>query len=163
MWHGVGDAEAWRRVCDGEGLQLPTKHVHDVGDYGLGIYLTSSKFRARVYAVAARMTIDGKRYLGLVKARVRLRNALHLDWRSRHAMDPMSVAYETIEKLREAYGDPLHGSDAERRQAAIRWREGLLASGIDGIVAYGTQDIEAVTYQPNDAIVSYDCVLIRRK
>jgi hypothetical protein len=157
MWHGVSGAESWKRICEGEGLRLPTVHAHDVGDYGRGVYFTSSLVRARIYS----RRLDG--HYPIVRAYVRLKNAIILDWSKGQAMHPESPAFQTVEALRREYGDPLHGSDEARAQAASRWRGGLLAHGIDGIVALHSQDIEAVTYKPEDAIRSYACLLKKAK
>lgn len=157
MWHGVSGAEAWKAICEGEGLRLPTRHAHDVGDYGRAVYFTNSLVRAKIYS----KRLNG--HYPIVRAYVRLKNALVLDWSKGQAMHPESPAFQIVEELRRRYGDPLHGTDESRAQAASRWREGLLAQGIDGIVSLHSQDMEVVVYDPHDGIRSYSCVLKKAK
>jgi hypothetical protein len=160
LWHGVGSAAAWDSICAGEGLKLPVhhSHVHDIGDYGRAVYFTTSLVRAKIYS----KRLNG--HYPIVRAYVRLRNALILDWStSGLVMHSSSPTFQDVERLRLAYGDPLHGTDASRAAAAVRWREGLLADGIDGIVAMHSNDMEVVVYRPEDAIRSYTCMLKRAK
>jgi len=157
MWHGVGGAEAWRTICDGEGLRLPKVHAHDVGDYGRAVYFTSSLVRAKIYS----KRLNG--HYPIVRAYVRLKNALVLDWSKGQAMHPESPAFQIVDWLRKNYGDPLHGTDQQRKDATIRWRYELMGKGIDGIVALHSQDIEVAVYDPDEGIRSYTCLLKKAK
>ncbi len=157
LWHGVGSLAAWQSICAGEGLRLPTAHAHDVGDYGRGVYFTTSLVRAKIYS----KRLNG--HYPIVRAYIRLRNALVLDWSRGQAMHPEYPAFQTVEAIRKAYGDPLHGTDESRARASARWRVGLMASGIDGIVALHGDDIEVVVYDPEESIRTYECLLKKAK
>jgi len=160
-WHGVGRADAWDKIRAAAGLTIPTKHIHDSGDYGLGVYLTLDKRRAASYAVAAGMRIEGRRCYGLVKARIRLENPIYLDWRKGNVMDPTLPSSVVLHWLTVVFGDPIRGTDQERADAARRWREGLLGLGHDGVVARYFNDTEIVLYKPQRSILQYECVLRR--
>lgn len=153
LFHGVALADDWARICAGEGLRLPSRHAHDVGDFGYGVYLTTNRHRARIYA---KKTADG---FQMVRASVVLPRAILLNWRVARWE---GEAWDTISELGRRYGDPLHGSDETRAAAARHWRSGLLKLGIDGIVAVHQNDTEVVVYEPERAIVEYECFLDRR-
>lgn len=158
LWHGVGSGESWKRISSGEGLKLPSQHghahAHDIGDWGHGVYFTDSLIRARIYA---RPFPDGT--VPLVQALVSLDNAILINWRVGTAMDPKHPAYPMVNKLRDLFGDTLHGGDAARARAAVEWRTGLLASGVDGIVLIHLHDTEVVVYDPGRSIKKYRCRL----
>jgi len=159
LWHGVGSPAAWDAICAGAGLKLPTHHphAHDIGDYGRAVYFTTSLIRAKIYS----KRLNG--HYPIVRAYVSLRNALFLDWSRGQAMHSESPAFQAVERLRLTYGDPLHGSDEARANAAVRWRTGLLANGIDGIISKHTNDMEVIVYDPEEAIRSYTCLLKKAK
>jgi hypothetical protein len=97
LWHGT-TLPVWRSVRDGGRLGLPRDgHRSDPGDFGKAVYLTRNILEARGYAR------DGT----FVRARVRLRHALILDFRRDRA------ACQAWYHARElAWGSPIHGDVA---------------------------------------------------
>lgn len=158
LWHGVGSGESWKRICGGDGLKLPSqhghRHAHDIGDWGHGIYLTDSVIRARTYS---RPLPDGR--YPLVQAQVSLENAILINWRLGNAMSPKHPAWPMVNKLKDLFGDTLHGGDAARARAALEWRTGLLSAGVDGMVLLHQMDTEVVVYDPQKSITKYRCRL----
>lgn len=162
VWHGIGGKKAYERVCDGEGLKLPSYHtqVVDVGDWGHGVYFTTSRFRAHLYARDFE-TPRGRRY-PLVFARVELKNPLRFDFRSGMFLDPKSPSNLLLKHLEKKLGSPVRGHNMkERARAARRWRKYLLSMGYDGVLVRGGQDTEVVVYRPQNSIVTFKCFLGR--
>lgn len=159
LWHGVGRPEAWDAICKGRGPSLPTKHVHDVGDWGIGVYFTTSTVRAKIYSRSVE-TPQGRRY-PLVYARVHLSSPLLFDFSAAQIMHPEDPSTKLKDELERRFGSTLHGTAESRAEAARRWREGLLAAGHDGIVVKHSQDSEVVVYTPHRSILAYECFLRR--
>lgn len=161
MWHGVATPESWRRICKGDGLKLPTpgQHAHDVGDYGLAVYLSTSLSRAKVYA----HRVEGG--WAVVRARVELERAILMNWRegAPRMAQFEGAAWDTINELSRLYGDPVRGTDDARLTAARRWRSELLKQGIEGIVAVHDHDTEAAVYAPERSIKAYECRVVAAK
>jgi hypothetical protein len=147
-WHGVATEAAWLVLSHGGGLRLPApgEHAHDPGDYGLAVYLTDVKARAKSYATR----VGGK--LTLLECRVHLENALVFDWREGSALDPkhpMNVQTDFFERL---YGDPIHGSPEDRRRVAEKWRARLIDRGYDGVIVVRRDETEVAVYCPETSI-----------
>ena len=149
FWHGLGTEAAWLAVSSGGALRLPEPgaHAHDPGDYGLGVYLTDSQVRAATYAARVK-----GRVAAVVKCRVELENAVIFDWRTGSGLDrshPTNVLTEFFEKL---YGNPVRGTPEDRRAAAERWRDGMLARCYDGVIVMRAGETEVVVYCPEKSI-----------
>jgi hypothetical protein len=162
VWHGLGGKKAYDAVCNGRGLELPTKYtqVVDVGDWGNGVYFTTSRFRAHLYARDI-ATPKGRRY-PLVYARVHLENPVYFDFSAGAMFDPDNPSTKLLMKLEKRWGSSVRGHDMdERERAAHRWRHGLIAMGHDGVVVRGGQDTEVVVYKPRKSIMVFKCFLGR--
>lgn len=149
FWHGVGRPEGWAALLRGESLRLPElgQHAHDPGDYGLAVYLTNQRGRARNYA---------GRYEGLlamVRVEVELTNAISLDWRTGRALDPKHPCNQVIDLFTRRWGCPIQGTPERRHEAARRWRAGLIERGYDGwVVERAEGETELALYYPDTAI-----------
>lgn len=153
FWHGVATEASWLVLSHGGGLRLPAPcgHAHDPGDYGLAVYLTDCKAKAKSYATR----VGGK--LTLVQCRVHLENAVVFDWRAGSALDPkhpMNVLTAFFEKL---YGDPIHGTPEDRRRVAQTWRTRLIDRGYDGVIVMRRDETEIAVYCPETCISEMIC------
>lgn len=148
FWHGMSEA-AWHVVSHGGGLRLPEpgEHKHDPGDYGLAVYFTDCKAKAKTYA--ARLVGDK---LALVLCRIELENAVVFDWREGSALDTKHPTNQQTDFFEKLYGDPIHGSPEDRRRVAETWRTRMLASGYDGVIVMRRDETELAVYRPEQSI-----------
>jgi len=128
--------------------------VHDLGSYGAGMYFTTSLSGAK--SVARR---QGKKFM-IVKAKIELENALWIDARGKHPFLKGSPGKKIFDFLTTTFGNTMRGVDVARMTAAVAWREGLLAEGIDGIVIHDDYETDVVVYDPEEAVVDYGCFLL---
>lgn len=118
----------------GVGLKRPGKeYASDAGDFGRGIYYTTSKARARVYSA------DKK----IETFELELKN-------------PLQLSEEEAYKLAEKYNTLGHGVDEKTRlKNAERMTRELLDQGHDGLIAtserIGTKEI--VDFRPYQELV----------
>ena len=135
-----------------EGFKVDVPRAHDPGDFGWGIYLSDSIGRA--YSAGGIDVRPGQERVVAVK--VDIRNPLVLKCPYSVCEKPETTGDKLIWKLREQYGDTVHGlSDEEaqklynegktpdeigeiaalnRVKAAKKWAEEIQKAGYDSVV-----------------------------
>jgi len=147
-FHGVGDREAFRKICNREDTLRLAPVKNDPGDLGRGLYLTKLKTEAKMYGPGTTLHV-------MVDAK----NALNLDFKGRGK----EASRAWFDAMQSIYGDPVQGRLSQmareydewesggmigpeppyevrlkdRVEAAESWRKHLLSKGIDALKVSG--------------------------